>query len=86
MRVKVCGKTWNLFFRPCNDKERGWCKIESREMVVDDRCRPKTMLRVLLHELLHASDWTKDEEWVDEVSTDIANILWRLGYRKVENP
>lgn len=41
-------------------------------------------LIVLLHECLHAEDWSKSEEWVDLVATDIGNLLWRLGYRREE--
>lgn len=37
-------------------------------------------LRVLIHEGLHAADWSKDEEWVDQVSSDLAGLLTRAGY------
>lgn len=39
-------------------------------------------LDVMIHELLHISDWTKDETWVEETATEIAKILWKLGWRK----
>ena len=40
-------------------------------------------LRVLLHEGTHAALWDLDEEAVDETSRDLAEMLWKLGYRKV---
>ena len=45
---------------------------------------PTEQLRVAIHEALHACDWDKSEEQVDQTSRDIGRFLWRLGYRKVE--
>ena len=42
----------------------------------------KNELITIIHESLHASDWSKSEEIVDRVSTDIGRLLWRLGYRR----
>lgn len=41
-------------------------------------------LETLLHECLHAEVWAKTEEVVDRASHDIARLLWRLGFRRVE--
>jgi hypothetical protein len=38
-----------------------------------------------LHEILHPADYDKTEEWVDELATDMAKILWKLGYRRVKD-
>jgi hypothetical protein len=46
---------------------------------------PKTELDATIHEILHAADWHKSEEWVEQVAVDLAEILWRLGYRKQDN-
>lgn len=43
---------------------------------------PREELDTIIHECLHATDWHKDEAWVTEVSTDIAAVLWKLGWRK----
>ena len=43
----------------------------------------KLGLNCLIHECLHAEDWNKTEDTVDRVSTEIANLLWRLGYRRM---
>jgi hypothetical protein len=37
-------------------------------------------LEVLIHEMLHAADWHKDEQWVSHVARDIARALTRSGY------
>lgn len=44
--------------------------------------KAKEDLWVLIHECLHAEDWDKSEERVDQVAGDIAKLLWRLGYRR----
>ena len=45
---------------------------------------PRQLLETLLHELTHAADWSKDEEWIDDYATDVARILWSFGYRREE--
>ncbi len=44
----------------------------------------KEGLRVAIHEAMHACNWNKSEEVVDENSKDIARFLWRLGFRPSE--
>ena len=40
----------------------------------------KKRIEIIVHEILHAADWSKDEEWVEETGRDIANALHALGY------
>ena len=40
------------------------------------------LLRVLLHEAIHAGLWDLDEETVDELSTDLANLIWKEMSRR----
>ena len=89
--VNVAGKRWGLRFVAMPDKKdkkcKGYCESpdkKNKEIVIKKDLPPKEELDTTLHELLHAADWSKDEEWVDQVGTDIAKILWRLGWRKPE--
>ena len=89
--VNVVGKRWGFRFVPAPDKDdkecRGYCESpdkKNKEIVIKENLPPKEELDTILHELLHAADWSKDEEWVEQVGTDIAKILWRLGWRKPE--
>jgi hypothetical protein len=41
----------------------------------------KNGLETLLHECLHIENWAQTEEVVDRAAKEIANLLWRLGYR-----
>ena len=37
-----------------------------------------------VHEAMHAGNWDKREETIDQSSKDIGRLLWRLGYRKAK--
>lgn len=37
-----------------------------------------------IHEGMHAGNWDKREETIDQSSKDIGRLLWRLGYRKTK--
>jgi len=43
--------------------------------------KTQTGLITAVHESLHACNWAKTEDIVDNVSKDIGRFLWRLGYR-----
>lgn len=42
----------------------------------------KKELITILHECGHAEDWSKSEEIIDRISSEIGTLLWRLGYRR----
>ena len=46
----------------------------------------KRKLETAIHEFTHAADWSKDEEWVTQFGHDLANFLWALGVRFVDEP
>jgi hypothetical protein len=58
------------------------CKHKA--IVIDDSMSDKDLLRVLIDESLHACDWTIDNDIVDHFASDIANFLWRCGYRRIK--
>jgi len=41
-------------------------------------------LITLIHESMHAGNWSKCEETIDRSSKEIGRLLWRLGYRRME--
>jgi hypothetical protein len=68
-----------------NDEILGYCSnpIYPRPEI----CMPingdeKDDLICILHELIHGACFDLSEDAVDEISTDIGKILWRLGWRK----
>jgi len=39
-------------------------------------------LDVFIHEMLHACFWDLDETSIEEAASDIAKVLFKIGYRK----
>ena len=46
----------------------------------------KRTLETVIHEFVHAADWSKDEVWVSQFGHDMANYLYTLGWRWTEPP
>ena len=85
MRIKVGGKYWDLIFSKMKGDYLGKCDaphIPQKKIKISKDIEGKEELDTLLHELLHAADWWKDEEWVEQTADEIATVLWRLGWRK----
>ena len=58
---------------------------QTREILIrTDNLSERMILNTTIHEALHACDWDKTEKKVNNTATDIANFLWRLGYRKIK--
>lgn len=88
MHITILGKRWELRFvdgRTMPDA-LGACEPPDstrKEIRIRKNLKGKELLDVTIHECLHAADWSKDEEdWVAPVATDIAAVLWRMGYRR----
>lgn len=57
--------------------------IKGKRILIRENMSQLDELDTTLHEGLHAADWSKDEEWIEEAAHDIARLLWRMGWRKV---
>lgn len=87
MRVRILGKFWDFVRVPGNllrgaDGDCDPPSAKGKRIRVWDKLNGERELAVTIHEALHAADWHKDEEWVEQVGEDIARLLWRLGYRR----
>lgn len=88
MQITICGKRWNLrLVRPHSRRStHGTCDrpdVPAKTIVVED-ADDATTLDTLLHELLHAGLFELREEFVTQWATDAANVLKRLGWRRVK--
>ena len=63
----------------------GMCYIDQKCIKIASGIRNKNELTTIIHELLHATTWILSEDHVDQAAKDIGNVLYKLGYRKVEN-
>jgi hypothetical protein len=80
MRITINGKRYKLVRRRLK-KNKGICNAPDdigKAIVIDSRCK-KSFLRILIHEILHAADWSKDEKWVNDTSRSLARILEQVG-------
>jgi len=85
MRIKIGGKYWNLVFTELDEETGGECDspdTNGKEIRIATDIKNQDELEVIIHELLHAADWSKDEEWVEVIADDIARTLWKLGWKK----
>lgn len=93
MHIKILGKKWKLRFVPNlsgrNTKEKihGYCdhpEEYNKEILITKGLDEKEELITIIHELLHAAFWWLDEEYVDKSSSDIGEVLIKLGYKKIK--
>ncbi len=82
MKIKILGETWDFKFTKNMKKHYGYVAPETKKIRVSKGLRPKTEMDTIIHEVLHVLDPTKDESWIKESGTTLADILWKLGYRK----
>lgn len=86
MHVTILGRRYRFrFTRALERGTAGECDEPSRrgkEIRIRDGLSPEATLDTVVHEVLHAADWHKDEAWVEQVASDLTRILWRLGYRR----
>ena len=86
--VTINGERWRLEFSRLSDRN-GDCDpptAPGKTIRIASRLlgRQQRLMADVLHECLHAADWSKDEEWVEQVSEDLARILFKLGYRRTD--
>lgn len=89
MRIRILGKFWELRFVPTLGVVKlpkwGDCDhpgVKGKQIRILSKLRGEERLDALIHEMLHAADSHKTEDWVDTVATDIARALTRLGYKE----
>lgn len=93
MLITILGKRWRLELVPARELPQtdgrrdcdGFCSdpnTPGKTIRIYDKLNDERTLTVLIHEALHASDWTKSEEWVEEVAEDIARAATKLGFTR----
>lgn len=71
----------------CGGKLDGYVdqyKLNSRNMIIMAEPKTKAELETFIHEALHAENWRASEKVVQRVGKEIADFLWRLGYRRTK--
>jgi len=80
MRHKIRGRFWQVRKVPFLGKKLGDCdapQTKNKQIRILSSLEGQERLRVLLHESLHAGLWDLDEEVIEELSSDIARLIWK---------
>ena len=85
--ITIHGKRWR-YTRPRRivhkgDECDGLCNFNKRTISVRSQLEGTYELEVTLHEVRHSLSDFLDEEFVDKDSAQLADILTKLGYRKL---
>jgi len=65
-------------------RERAWGMAEGHTIWLDKRLRGRRRLEITLHELVHLLYPEETEENVDAAGKLLSKVLWKEGWRKVE--
>lgn len=81
--ITIMGKRWGFrFVRRChNPAYEGECDppyVKGKEIRIRRGMTLQEEVETVIHEVMHAADWYKDEDWVRPASHDLAKILFRL--------
>jgi hypothetical protein len=52
---------------------------------IDERLRGKKAMEILIHELLHLTNPKDDEKTIIRKSVTLTKVLWKEGYRKIDD-
>lgn len=78
------GRCYKIDQLPLIDGFTDTYKLNDRHLTVMVKPGTKRELETFIHESLHAENWAKTEKVVERVGKEIADFLWRLGYRRIK--
>jgi hypothetical protein len=81
LTLMIRGQRWRLAFRRL---KRLWgdCDYQQRLIRVDPQADDLNLLDTIIHEYLHAAQPDLSEQAVTDTASDLAGLLFRLGYRR----
>ena len=81
------GEDWKVTYNPKQvvllggeNDDRGVCNIEKKTIYISPKLKGRELIDTMIHELLHGYMWWLDEDYVEEISSNIAKILTRMGF------
>lgn len=70
----INGVPWTFRFTHLH-ANRGYCDFHKKEIAVKNNLPLAEKVEVIIHEMLHAGDFDKDEQWVERLAVCITNVL-----------
>jgi hypothetical protein len=89
--ARLGGKKWKIRFVLSKEiPSDRWADCshpsdKNREIRVRRTLRGEERLETILHEALHALYPDESESVIDSQGKDLANLMWRCGYRHTDN-
>ena len=80
--IRLNGEPWMLLYTKHKKGVWGQCHHDQQMIEISRRAKGRLELDTLIHEMIHATNPWLTEEVVNETATNIAAVLWKLGYRK----
>lgn len=81
-----CGKRWHVKDQSeLEPGDLGMCDYEEKTVYIPLEGDTVDELDVTIHEAIHATCRRLCEAEVNSAATSIAKLLWRLGWRKIED-
>lgn len=67
-------------------REKIWAQAVGKKTIeIDPRAIGKKELELLIHEALHLIYPEQTEEMIEANAITLTQLLWKIGYRKVDN-
>ena len=84
MNFDLRGQSWSVVW--CGKLRRlwGYCDHEKQFIKISKKAQGLVKLDTIIHETLHGAFPDLKEDTVEEVGSDIAGLLWKLGYRECD--
>ena len=84
-RFTIDEKPWKWVYRSLRrikPTTLGLCDWDAKTVTICTSCEGLERLDTELHEALQAMQYFGSEEHTEQVATTLAEILWKLGYRR----
>lgn len=84
-QVHIGDRRWRIEHAKCPADRDGDCNWDLRRIRVHRTLRGVDLMRVLIHELLHARFWDLDEAAIDECGEVLSAVLDAEGFRQPDD-
>lgn len=84
-QVHIGDRRWRIVHAACPSDRDGDCTWELARIRVHRTLQGVDLMRVLIHELLHARLWDIDESAIDECGEVLSAVLDAEGFRQLED-
>lgn len=75
LAIIVAGDKWKLHLNSRSAHNFGLCDAAKKKIHVSKELTGREFIRYLIHEVVHGQQWHLEEEFVDAVSEELADIL-----------